>query len=110
MTPEPDPRFLQANERTYLAWVRTGLALGAAGLGIAGLAPITDPTWVRPVIALTVTGLAVLVLLWAAQRFRSADEAIRRGQQIPPLQNATWLTVGIALVLVLVVVALLVTT
>ena len=34
---EPDPRFTFANERTFLAWSRTALALIAAGLGAAQL-------------------------------------------------------------------------
>ncbi|MBM4509720.1 DUF202 domain-containing protein, partial [Rhodococcus hoagii] len=29
---DPDPRFTLANERTYLAWVRTGLGLIAAAV------------------------------------------------------------------------------
>jgi putative membrane protein len=36
---EPDPRFTMANERTFLAWSRTALALVAAGLAIVQLLP-----------------------------------------------------------------------
>jgi putative membrane protein len=36
---EPDPRFTLANERTFLAWNRTALALVVAGLGIVQLLP-----------------------------------------------------------------------
>jgi inner membrane protein YidH len=36
---EPDPRFTFANERTFLAWARTALALVVAGLGIVQLLP-----------------------------------------------------------------------
>jgi putative membrane protein len=32
---EPDPRFTLANERTFLAWIRTSLALMAAGLAVS---------------------------------------------------------------------------
>ena len=32
---DPDPRFSLANERTFLAWIRTGLAFVTAGLGRA---------------------------------------------------------------------------
>ena len=32
---DPDPRFTFANERTFLAWNRTALALIAAGLAAA---------------------------------------------------------------------------
>ena len=38
-SPEPDARFTFANERTFLAWSRTGLALIVAGLGIVQLLP-----------------------------------------------------------------------
>lgn|GEM_PF-3938267 len=31
---DPDPRFSLANERTLLAWIRTSLALSAAGLAV----------------------------------------------------------------------------
>ena len=34
---EPDPRFSLANERTFLAWIRTGLALSAAGVALEAL-------------------------------------------------------------------------
>ena len=37
---EPDPRFTFANERTFLAWSRTALALVVvAGLGVVQLLP-----------------------------------------------------------------------
>ncbi len=35
---EPDPRFTLANERTFLAWVRTALALLAGGIAIEAFA------------------------------------------------------------------------
>lgn len=34
---EPDPRFSLANERTFLAWIRTSLALMAGGLAVEAL-------------------------------------------------------------------------
>ena len=36
---EPDPRFSLANERTFLAWFRTGITLLALGIAAAGRAP-----------------------------------------------------------------------
>jgi len=35
----PDYRFSLANERTYLAWIRTALGFLAAGVGLDQLAP-----------------------------------------------------------------------
>ena len=37
---EPDPRFSLANERTFLAWIRTALGFLAAGAGVAAVAQI----------------------------------------------------------------------
>ena len=108
MAEPPDPRQLQANERTFLAWVRTSLAVGAAGLGIAGLAPVTDPEWVRPAVAVIVTSLAIVFLIWAVKRFNAAEVAIRSHQEIPRLKNAPWLAAGLGAALVITVIALLV--
>jgi putative membrane protein len=35
---EPDPRFSFANERTFLAWIRTALGFVAAGVALAAVA------------------------------------------------------------------------
>jgi putative membrane protein len=101
---------LQANERTFLAWVRTSLAIGAAGLGIAGLAPVTEPEWVRPAIALVVTALALAFLAWAVKRFRAAEAAIRAGHEIAGLEHAALLACSLGAVLALTVLALLLAT
>ena len=46
---EPDPRFSLANERTFLAWVRTALAMLAGGVALHALeVPSTD--WLRTVV------------------------------------------------------------
>ena len=110
MTGSPDPRFLQANERTYLAWIRTGLAAGAAGLGIAALAPTTDPSWVRPVVAVTVTCFALVVLAWAVHRYRRVEAAILRDLPPPRLRYAALLAIGLGAVLVGSVIGLLLAT
>jgi putative membrane protein len=77
---DPDARFLLANERTVLAWLRTSVALQAAGVGVLHFAPSLD-----------LNGLigAALILLGALGgsagflRYRAADRAIRRGE-LPP--------------------------
>ena len=42
---EPDPRFTLANERTFLAWIRTALALIAGGVALEALALTVEPRW-----------------------------------------------------------------
>ena len=46
----PDTQAELANERTYLAWLRTGLALVAAGLGAERILPAEGIIWARQVI------------------------------------------------------------
>jgi putative membrane protein len=80
---EPDYRFSLANERTLLAWVRTALALDAAGLGVVRFAPSLGGPGGREVVG------GILVLLgaisaWSGyRRFLSADRAIRAGDPLP---------------------------
>lgn len=57
---EPDPRFTFANERTFLAWVRTALALVAGGIGLEAFVPPLAVPGLRQALAV------VLVLLGAA--------------------------------------------
>lgn len=54
---EPDARFTLANERMFLAWIRTSLGLLAAGVAVVQFAPDLGFTGAR-----TVAGLAFVVL------------------------------------------------
>jgi putative membrane protein len=80
---EPDYRFSLANERTLLAWVRTALALDAAGLGVVRFAPPLGGAFGRAAIG------GVLVLLGAVsawighRRFLATDRAMRAGAPFP---------------------------
>jgi putative membrane protein len=44
---EPDYRFTLANERTFLAWIRTALALIAGGVAVVQLVPALSIPGVR---------------------------------------------------------------
>jgi putative membrane protein len=80
---EPDYRFSLANERTLLAWVRTALALDAAGLGAVRFAPSLGWSGSPEVFG----GLLVLlgaVTAWSGyRRFLATDHAIRAGAPLP---------------------------
>jgi len=89
-----DARFLLANERTLLAWVRTSLTLLAAGVGTLQL--IEDEWRTGPGLGLLLLGAASAFVGLA--RYRSADAAIRRGQ-LPPAglgPTAVAASVGVA--------------
>ena len=102
----PDYRFTLANERTLLAWLRTGLALVAGGVAVATYAPDLGVPWGSAVVAfaLVLTGLGTAVAGY--QRWRANEQAISADQPLP----ASWLapTVTAALAGVVVVVAVLI--
>jgi putative membrane protein len=77
---DPDARFLLANERTLLAWLRTSVALQAGGIGLLHFAPKLD---LNGLIGLGLLLLGGLTGLTGYRRYRAADQAIRRGQ-LPP--------------------------
>ena len=49
----PDTQAELANERTYLAWLRTGLALVAAGVAAERILPAEGIIWARQLIGVT---------------------------------------------------------
>lgn len=104
---EPDPRFTLANERTFLAWIRTGLALIAGGVAIDAVA-VPLPVWVRIAtsVVLLVLGLAVPVLAWA--NWAATERALRLGRPLPGSIITVPLAVGVLLAAVLVVLGVLV--
>ena len=59
-----------ANERTYQAWIRTGLASAAAGLGIVRLLQAAVPLWILLVIATVLLLFSILFFLLAAWRYK----------------------------------------
>lgn len=79
---EPDPRFTLANERTFLAWIRTSLALLAGGIAIEAF---TSDLFVEPVRK----GLAGLLLLGmllsagSAVRWLRVERSMRNKAPLP---------------------------
>jgi putative membrane protein len=79
----PDYRFSLANERTFLAWIRTGLALVGGGLAVSAFVP--PLRWnIREVVAIGLLLLGAAVVLHAIQRWSRAERAMRLGQALPP--------------------------
>ncbi|MGD9958219.1 YidH family protein [Nocardioides sp.] len=93
----PDPRYELANERTYLAWVRTSLGLIA---GAAGLHAIDTgwPQWAESTISAVLAGTAVACTLLAWWRWRGAKAAMKAGEELPEDYGHVILTVVIAAV------------
>ena len=102
---EPDPRFSLANERTFLAWIRTGLALIAGGVAIEGFALELDPD-VRSVVVVILVLIGLAVAVGAGVRWLRVERAMRQDRAlpfpvlIPFLVLATVVAAGAVLVLV----------
>ena len=79
---EPDPRFSLANERTFLAWIRTALALLAGGVAVDAIDLSLSPVLHRGLAALLVTlGLVCALASWL--RWARAERAMRRVEPLP---------------------------
>jgi putative membrane protein len=103
---EPDPRFTLANERTFLAGIRTALALVAGGVALEALAlPLQPALRMAASIILLALGLIVPVLAWLT--WGKVERALRQGAPLPGSSVALPVVVGVAAVAVLVLLGLL---
>jgi putative membrane protein len=101
---EPDVRFTYANERTFLAWNRTALALIATGVAATQLLPKLQVGWGRRVLGLPLIALGAIVAAESFRHWRANERAMRRGQPLPRSPMPLVLAVGILVVGVVAVV------
>jgi putative membrane protein len=94
---EPDVRFSYANERTFLAWNRTALALIAAGLAVTTLLPKLDVDYGRRIIGVPLIALGAFVAWTSYRRWEDNERAMRLSQPLPPSNLPRVLAVGIAI-------------
>jgi putative membrane protein len=105
---EPDPRFTFANERTFLAWSRTALALVVAGLGIIQLLPpFPGVPWGRHVLGLPLIVFGAVVAVTAYGEWVRSQWAMRHGKPLPRSVMPRLLTVVIFVVAVIAAVVVL---
>ncbi|WP_308119456.1 DUF202 domain-containing protein [Streptomyces sp. JJ38] len=101
----PDYRFSLANERTFLAWIRTALALVAGGVAVDQfLTRLGSATRTGTAVVLMVGGAVCAVR--AVHHWVRCELAMRRGEDLPPSRFPALLGVGIALAAVMVAGAL----
>src|ERR1700678_3313713 len=106
---EPDPRFTFANERTFLAWSRTALALVVAGLGIVQLLPpFPGVPAGRHLLGVPLIVLGAVLAVAAYTEWVRNQRALRRGEPmrrsiLPYLLTATVAGVAVIAAVVLLI-------
>lgn len=101
---EPDPRYTLANERTFLAWVRTALAMLAGGVALHALGlPKTD--WIRGTLAVLLVLLGAVLTVLALVRWARVERAMRLHQPLPSFSLGYVLTAAVVIGAVLLAVA-----
>jgi putative membrane protein len=92
---EPDVRFTYANERTFLAWNRTALALIATGVAATQLLPKLQVEWGRRLLGLPLIALGAIVAAESLRQWHANQRAMRRGEPLPRSRMPLILTIGI---------------
>jgi len=102
-----DVRFSYANERTFLAWNRTALALVTAGLAVTQLLPPFDVPGGRRMIGMPLIVLGALIALVSLRQWRANERAMQERRALPssPLPVLLALVVGATGVIALVLAA-----
>ncbi|WP_341783438.1 YidH family protein [Leucobacter ruminantium] len=103
---EPDPRFTLANERTFLAWIRTALAFIAGGIAFEALTGSAFEGPLRLVISMLLVVFGLLIAAGAAVRWWRVEQSMRRRRPLPvplivPVMSAG-LTAAVVVLIVLV--------
>jgi putative membrane protein len=91
---EPDVRFSLANERTFLAWVRTALALVGGGFAIEKLVPeLAGST----LLAVGLMFLGLLLAILSYRRWVLSELALRTDRPLPASRLPLFLVAGVVL-------------
>jgi putative membrane protein len=95
---EPDPRFTLANERTFLAWIRTALAFLAGGIAVEAFTADVFVADIRKALAVTLLLLGMVISASACVRWLNVERAMRQRSPLPLPLLVPLLSIGGALV------------
>jgi putative membrane protein len=90
-----------ANERTYLAWWRTGLTAFAVAIGAGKLIPaLTDvASWPYTVLGVGFAVLGIAFVAYGFRRQREVERAVRRGEYVRPDERLIAVLAAVGVVL-----------
>ena len=98
---EPDARFSLANERTALAWVRTGLGLVAGGVALTSFSTFADLPVVLELVAAIACLAGGVLALYALRTWRNNEIALRTGAPLAPPAALPFLVGGVVVIALL---------
>jgi putative membrane protein len=94
---DPDVRFTMANERTFLAWIRTALGFLAAGVAVDVVdLDLSDVAQRTLAALLLLLGLVCAVTAWA--RWARTERSMRLHQSIPAPVSAGAVSMGLLVI------------
>ncbi len=99
----PDYRFSLANERTFLAWLRTAMALVGGGFAVDQFLPETARP-LRLALALILLAGGALCALRAISHWVRCERAMRRGEDLPMSRFPVVLGLAVGVVALLMVI------
>lgn len=99
---EPDPEVSLANERTFLAWIRTSLALMAGGVALEALEVPIEPV-LRLFAAIVFIVLSVVAAIQAWLGWFLTEKAIRSNKPLGGPGLGLLMTAGVLIALTAIV-------
>ncbi len=102
---EPDPRFSLANERTFLAWLRTALALYAGAFALEALVVPAADGW-RFAAAAVFLALGTIAAIQAWFGWAATERAMRLGRPLPGLGVGAAIVVGVVVAVAIVTIGM----
>lgn len=104
--PRVDYRFILANERTFLAWLRTGLALVAGGVALDQFVAVSSGSEFVRWLSIATIGLGAVIGVVGIVRWRQVDDVMHQGGTMRRSSVALWLGVAFVAIAILVGIAL----
>lgn len=99
---EVDYRFILANERTFLAWLRSGLALVAGGVALDQFVRVSSGSTVVLLVSIGTIALGAVVAAVGTVRWNTVENAMRSGTPMP----RTRVTIYLGVIFVLLAIAI----